>query len=167
MENKELSEKGQAFDITINNSDFYKYLDLINPKFIEHKTSKINNLIISDQNMNFADRKVMEKKEIINRQNDEEIKIKTKQKEEEDIIVKKIEGLKKEIKEEEDIMVKKIEGLKKEIKEEEDKIIELKKRQQNELENLKKKHLKENLDFEQTLLNEIRKLEKHQEKKEY
>ena len=99
--------------------------------------------------MNFADRKVMEKKEIINRQNDEEIKIKTKQKEEEDIIVKKIEGLKKE------------------IKEEEDKIIELKKRQQNELENLKKKHLKENLDFEQTLLNEIRKLEKHQEKKEY
>ena len=161
MENKELSEKGQAFDITINNSDFYKYLDLINPKFIEHKTSKINNLIISDKNMNFADRKVMEKKEIINRQNDEEIKIKTKQKEEEDIIVKKIEGLKKEIK------VKKIEGLKKEIKEEEDKIIELKKRQQNELENLKKKHLKENLDFEQTLLNEIRKLEKHQEKKEY
>ncbi len=149
MENKELSEKGQAFDITINNSDFYKYLDLINPKFIEHKTSKINNLIISDKNMNFADRKVMEKKEIINRQNDEEIKIKTKQKEEEDIIVKKIEGLKKE------------------IKEEEDKIIELKKRQQNELENLKKKHLKENLDFEQTLLNEIRKLEKHQEKKEY
>ncbi len=115
MENKELSEKGQAFDITINNSDFYKYLDLINPKFIEHKTSKINNLIISDKNMNFADRKVMEKKEIINRQNDEEIKIKTKQKEEEDIIVKKIEGLKKE------------------IKEEEDKIIELKKRQQNEL----------------------------------
>ena len=149
MENKELSEKGQAFDITINNSDFYKYLDLINPKFIEHKTSKINNLIISDKNMNFADRKVMEKKEIINRQNDEEIKIKTKQKEEEDIIVKKIKGIKKK------------------IKEEEDKINEEKKRQQNELENLKKKHLKENLDFEQTLLNEIRKLEKHQEKKEY